>query len=295
MKKINVVQDNFKGNVKLNKEASKEITGYASFDKPWMKWYQEEVTPLTKGVNVYDYFLYETKDYNFPLLEYYGEEYTREDIKREVEEKIKRLTAMGIKQGDMVSFVFLNVPEAIFFWFALSKMGASANLIKFDESPERIKYMCDLAKSKYLFVSEVPFIVDNVMKSYHLGLTNTVDKVITVPVTESMPKMAVLNMLYQDAKKESFKEKSPFKTLKSMKKVYDHTMMEQKKLKSKMEEYSMFMSYDEWNDKYKGSDMNTIIGGGDNVSVVMYTGGTTGARGKDIYNFYLLEVISINF
>ena len=127
---------------------SKELTGYASVDKPWMKWYDEPVLPLTTGVNAYDYFLYATEDFSFPLLEYYGKKYTRKDIKKEVEDKIKRLTEMGIKEGDMVSFVFLNVPEAIFFWFALSKMGAVANLIKFDESPERIKYMCELANSK---------------------------------------------------------------------------------------------------------------------------------------------------
>lgn len=266
-------------------DESKKLTGYASIDKPWMKWYKEGEKTLPKGINAYDYLLKETKDYNFPLLEYYGKKYTREDIIKEVETKIKQLTAMGVKEDDMVSFVFLNVPESIFFWLALSKMGAAANLIKFDESPERIKSMCELAKSKYLFVSEAPFIIDNVIESYNIGLGDTVEKVITVPIMESMPKVAVLNMLYEDSKKVEFKEQSPFNTLKAMKKVFSETMKSQNELKEKMTKYDFLMSYSDWEKKYKGSRMNTIIGGGDKVSVIMYTGGTTGgAKGVETTN-----------
>lgn len=288
MKKFKVREENLgklEGQVKVKRDKSKELTGYASIDKPWMKWYEYEEMPLTTGVNVCDYFLYATKDYKFPLLEYYGKKYTRKDIEKEVEDKIKKLTAMGVKQGDMVSFVFLNVPESIFFWLALSKMGAAANLIKFDESPERIKNMCELANSKYLFVSEVPFIIDNIIQSCDLGLTDTIEQVISVPVTESMPKVAVLNMLYEDSKKLEFKEQSPFNTLKAMKKVFNETMESQNKLKEKMANYSMFMPYDEWEKTYKGRKMNTIIGGGQDVSAVMYTGGTTGgAKGVETTN-----------
>ena len=274
------------GQVKVKRNGNKELTGYASVDKPWMKWYEYEEMPMTTGVNAYDNFLHETRNYKFPLLEYYGRKYTRHDIENEVEDKIKKLTAMGVKQGDMVSFVFLNVPEAIFFWFALSKMGAAANLIKFDESPERIKYMCELAKSKYLFISEAPFIIDNVIQSYSLGLGDSIEKVITVPITEEMPKVAVLNMLYEDSKKVEFKEKSPFNTLKAMKKVYSDTMKLQEELKNKVATLpDFFMNYEEWNKNYKGKEMNTIIGGGQNVSVVMYTGGSTGgAKGVETTN-----------
>ena len=127
MKNLNINQESLEQleKLKLNEGESKTLTGYASIDRPWMKWYQKEVMPLTTGVNAYDYFLYETKDYDFPLLEYYGRKYTRKDIEKEVEDKIKKLTSMGVKQGDMVSFVFLNVPEAIFFFFALSKFSIS--------------------------------------------------------------------------------------------------------------------------------------------------------------------------
>ena len=286
MKKIDIRKENIgklEDQIKVEKRKEKQLTGYATVDKPWMKWYEYAEMPIPKNMTAYDNFLKETEKYDFPLLEYYGRKYTRKDIIKEVEDKIKKLTSMGVKKGDMVSFVFLNVPEAIFFWFALSKMGACANLIKFDESPERIKYMCELANSKYLFISEAPFIIDNTIKSIELG--NNIEKVISIPITEEMPKVAVLNMLLEDSKKESFKEQSPFKTLKAMKKVYANTMAFQKEMQEKVINHERFMTYDEWNKYYTGSDMRIIQGGGENTSVIMYTGGTTGgAKGVKTTN-----------
>ena len=287
MKNLEVKKENLKSLIEecdLNQQESKKMTGYASIDRPWMKWYDEqELVPLTKGVNIYDYFFHVTKDYKWPLLEYYGKKYTSKDIKREVDDKIKKLTAMGVKQDDKVSFIFLNVPEAIFFMLALSKMGAAANTIKFDESPERIKYMCELSESKYLFMSEVPFIVDNVLKSFECG--NPVEQVISVPLTESMPKVAVLNMLYEESKKNCLEDKKISDILKEMKKTYDATMKMERSLKSKLIIDDRCITYDEWKKLYNTKEMNTIIGGGDKVSIIMYTGGTTGgAKGVETTN-----------
>ena len=103
----------------------KQLTGYASIDTPWMKWYNESLKGADfEHTNCYDYFFEVTKKFNWPLWEYYGRKYTAKDIKRETDKTIQRLTAMGIKEGDTVSFVFLNVPETLFFYLALSKMGA---------------------------------------------------------------------------------------------------------------------------------------------------------------------------
>lgn len=245
--------------------AEKEtLTGYASIDRPWMKWYKDPSLPkIPTGKNCYDFFLEITKDYKHPLLEYYGNKYTANDIKREVENTIARLTAMGIKEGDTVSFIFLNVPEAIFFWFALCKMGATTNLIKFDESPERIKFMCELTESKFLFVSDIPFMLQNVVGALNLGLTKTIEKIITVPVTASMKKTAILKMLVAD-----------FKNIIS-------SASDSKDLATNPH----FLKYSKWKKLYNGTERHTIKGGGQNISVIMYTGGTTGgAKGVETTN-----------
>ena len=123
-------------------------TGYASIDKPWLKWYDERFINLDfERTNTFDFFLnYTAKFGNSPILNYYGRKFSREDIKREVEDNIKRFQTMGLKAGDTVSLVMLNTPEVLFIWYALSKMGVTTNMIKFDESPDRIQYMVDLSK-----------------------------------------------------------------------------------------------------------------------------------------------------
>ncbi len=243
-------------------ETKQKLTGYPSIDKPWMKWYKDPSLPkIPFGKNCYDFFLETTKDYKHPLLEYYGNKYTTNDIKKEVEKTITHLTAMGVKEGDTVSFVFLNVPEAIFFWFALCKMGATTNLIKFDESPERIKFMCELTESQYLFVSDVPFIVQNVVGALELGLSKTINKVVTVPVTASMSKTAVIKIFMENIK----------------------NIIGQSGHSIKLS--SQFLKYNKWKKLYKGTDRRTINNGGQNVSVIMYTGGTTGgAKGVETTN-----------
>lgn len=262
----------------------KQLTGYASIDTPWMKWYNESLKGADfEHTNCYDYFFEVTKEFNWPLWEYYGRKYTAKDIKRETDKTIQRLTAMGIKEGDTVSFVFLNVPETLFFYLALSKMGAITNLIKFDEPAERIKFMADLAKSKYLFATEVPFIIDNVAKSLELGCG--VEKVISVPLTEAMPKVAVLNMLLEQSKNNILTGKSSANILKEMTNVYKETSKMQADLKQKILSNPHFMTYDDWKKQYKGHEMNVITGGADNVAVIVYTGGTTGSpKGVELTN-----------
>ena len=128
-----------------------------------------------------------TKDFgDSPILNYYGQKFSREDIKERVEKNIKLFKSMGLKAGDTVSVIMLNTPEVLFMWYALSKLGVTTNMIKFDESPERIKYMMNLTKSKYLFASAAPFIlnsVNEVVKS-----NDNVEKVIIVDLFESLMK-----------------------------------------------------------------------------------------------------------
>lgn len=290
MKNLNVREENLASleeASKLKKEESKSLTGYATVDMPWKKWFVNQEEALPKGMTYYDYFFEVTKKYDWPLLGYYGKDYTWWEIKKEVDKKIRKLTAMGVKKGEKVSFVFLNVPEAITFTLALTKMGASANLIKFDESPERIKYMCELAESRYLFISEAPFIVDNTLESIKLG--NSVERVISVPLTESMPKVAVLNMLYEESKKNLLQDKKPFDIVREMKKTYDNTVMMQNEMHEKLRKCDKCISYKDWGKTYKGSKMNTVDFGGDNVGVIMYTGGTTGgAKGVETTNDALI-------
>lgn len=185
---------NIKDNkVILEKEESKKMTGLASIDKPWMKYHKEGSDKLEiPNDNFYDYFMNMTKEYpkDTILLDFMGKiSYTREDIEKEVFKNIKMFTNLGIKEGDKVSFMMLNVPEVIFMFLALNKMGAIANLIKFDESPERINFMLNLTNSKYFFISEVPPIIENVKST--VSLDNKLERIITIPINSSLNEKSI--------------------------------------------------------------------------------------------------------
>jgi len=201
----------------ISREDSKKMTGFASLDKPWMKWHGEGKDKLEiPNDNFYDYFMNMTKEYpsDTVLLDFMGQVgYTREEIEKKVMDNIKMFANLGVKAGDTVSFMMLNVPEVIFMFLALNKMGAISNLIKFDESPERINFMLNLTNSKYFFISEIPPIIENVLKT--VGLSNKLEKVISVPVLESIQKDSVVTpnelglpkfMSYHDFKKTYLKD-----------------------------------------------------------------------------------------
>lgn len=277
-------------------EVNGNLTGYASVDKPWLKWFEpEKMNQPLKEMSAYDYFVNSTS--KFPektiLLDYYGRQYTSKDIQSEVERLANMLTNMGVREGDIVSFLMLNVPEAIFLWYALNSIGAVANMIKFDESPERIKYMTEITKSKYLFVSSVPFIIKNVKEA--LQNNQSLNKVITVELTESLPFPLQARMLFEQCQmnreiKETINS-SKKQTVGEKIKDAKAQLKELKKSKSEIDDIvkgdNNFVTYKECVEKFKKPIKNKtkLENVGNKTSIIVYTGGTTGqAKGVEITN-----------
>lgn len=284
--------------------------GKPSMDMPWLKWYPEEVITLERPrTNIYDYFMAFAPD-NVPLLEYYGKTYYKQDIKNAVDEFMGRFSSMGIKEGDTVSFMMLDVPEVFFSMLALSKLGAITNLIKFDESAERIKFMTNIGQSDYMIISEVDFIVNNVLESIKLG--NEVKEVISIPITDLMSTKDTFELAYTQVinkykkkveddknKKLSAEEskdlsndiKEQNKTKLLLKSVEDF-FIEQQNMKKKIKEHPNFLSFSEWKKKYSSRTFpSTITDGKDKVVVIVYTGGTTGSpKGVEITNDNMVTI-----
>ena len=268
----------------ISLDYASEMKGYPSIDKPWLKWFKEDCIGLPFiETSAYDYFLEMTK--NFPqstiLLEYYGRNYTISDIKREVEYYIKCFSAMGLKKGNVVSFVMLDVPEVLFMWYALTSLGVVSNMIKFDESGERIKYMTELTNSKYIFATSVPFIIKNVKDA--LEDNNIVEKVITLEVTEALPLPLKTRMLFEELKlshelKQNIKDNG---NLKQMAKDMKKTMSDLKKSKNQVTELinddTRFLTFKKWKESLTIKEQVPVVSkNGNDIATIVYTGGTTG-------------------
>lgn len=293
--KININEERFNSGEQFVLDKERQISGALASDvRPWLKFYNADISTFSDekkaffntDMNVYDYFLTVTRNYgNIPMISYCGKNYTREEVINEVEKYIKRFNKMGIKKWDIVSFMMLNNPDIIFMWFALSKIGATANLIKFDEAEDRIKDILTKTNSKYLFITDVPLITEKVSKG--IKDVDSLEEIVCMSLFESLSSMQKISMLIDNAKSSvnsngvKLIRKEVFKILAGMK--------EQEKLSMSYKQDKRFISYIDWLKEVKGGNLLNRQGGtGSDVSVIVYTGGTTGhAKGVPLTNINL--------
>lgn len=262
-------------------------TGYPNIDKPWLQWYDSERILLKPNIdtNIFDYFM-ETAPEDICILEYYGNYYNKYNISKKVEKYCKKFASMGIKENDTVSLLMLDVPEVLFMWMALSRIGAITNLIKFDESPERIAFMNNVGNANYLFVSEVPFLLKNVSDSFDYG--NIATKVITVPIDNEMPKRYFFDSIKETIKKASTNPKESLVKIKELLSNLNEMKKENKRI---IQSNKHFMTFKQWDRDYIEKEYKIGNNDSQKTSIIVYTGGTTGkAKGVELTNKNLINM-----
>lgn len=106
-------------------------TGYPSIDKPWLKYYSEEAINYDfSNQNIYDTLFSSNKDNLSDIaIEYCGTHISYKVLFDQIERVEKSLRAFGVKEGDIVTLSMVTTPELIYLFYALSKIGAIANII----------------------------------------------------------------------------------------------------------------------------------------------------------------------
>lgn len=128
-------------------------------EKVWMKYYSEEAQNVKlPKLKAFDYVL-ELNKYrlNEPALHYYGADISFKDLRRRVDAAARSFTALGVKEGDIVSFLSASIPETIACVYALNKIGAAANTIDPRLDVKTIKKMIIESGSKILIVIDIAF------------------------------------------------------------------------------------------------------------------------------------------
>ena len=128
-------------------------------EKVWMKYYSEEAQNVKlPKLKAFDYVL-ELNKYrlNEPALHYYGADISFKDLRRRVDAAARSFTALGVKEGDIVSFLSASIPETIACVYALNKIGAAANTIDPRLDVKTIKKMIIESGSKILMVIDIAF------------------------------------------------------------------------------------------------------------------------------------------
>ena len=102
-----------------------------SQEKVWKKYYPAEAQELTiPRHTLYSYLKELNKDRPGSIaINYYGTKIRYGRLMESIDEAANAFAALGVKKGDMVSFLTVAIPECIAAIYAVNKLGATGNMI----------------------------------------------------------------------------------------------------------------------------------------------------------------------
>ena len=191
------------------------VTGYASIDKPWLKYYDEKaIIDRPNIINVYQDLYEKNKDYlDQVALIYFGAKITFKKLFENIDKTAKALNANNIKKGDFVTICSALTPEIVYLFYALAKIGAISNFMSpFFDKDQMIDRISD-CNSKLVVVMDdfYPLVSETIDNSI-------LDKTILLPTLNSSPMRFAKKkikpskdseILWNDFIKEGSKEQIP--------------------------------------------------------------------------------------
>ena len=145
----------------------KNMTGYPSIDRPWLKYYSEEDinTPLPECTMYELIYSKNQKNLRKTAINYYGTNITYGLLFEKINLYASVLENEGIKKGEIVTVCMINSPETIYLLFALNKIGAVANMVCGAETVNELRasicdahsmrvFTLDLFQDKFLEIAD---------------------------------------------------------------------------------------------------------------------------------------------
>ncbi len=223
----------------------------------WLSYYSREKNKIhfTKK-NIYEY-LYDSidkEDYDYIALNYFDNKINYKTFFNYIDQSARALKQLGVKQGDIVSIMMPNTPEAIYVFYACNKIGAVADMIHPLSSSKQLDLYLYENESKILFL--VDFDYDKMKDTIE---NSQVQNTILLSPKESMP--PALNIGYTLTRE--IRQKKPSKN------------------DSRYMSWSNFLRKGSlFHDKIKNKSSY------DDLAIILHSGGTTGKpKGIMISNY----------
>ncbi len=161
----------------------KELTGYPSIDKPWLKYYSENKRGFTiPNCSVYELVKQNNADnLDFTALYYFGTNITYRQLLSRIDECARSFIELGVKKGDIVSFVNPTTPEIYYAFYALNKIGAVGNMIDPRTNASRIEEFIFNTDSTIVFYIDISF-----PKIRETLKNKTIRKAISISASDSL-------------------------------------------------------------------------------------------------------------
>ena len=159
-------------------------TGYPSIDKPWLKYYSEEAinAPLPE-CTIYEYLYQNNRDYlQDTALIYFNRKINYGKLFENINRVESALRAVGVAKGQIVTVNLPSIPETVYLLYALSKIGAIANMIDPRSDTEMLQHYLSEAGSKVFICLDKCLPVFNAMVDKAF-----VETVVCISAVESLP------------------------------------------------------------------------------------------------------------
>ena len=99
----------------------------------WAKYYSKKEMNLdVPNISIYQYLKNKSLENNYNsnvALEFFGTKVTFGELFRQIDKTARALRSQGVRRGDVVTVLSANIPEAIYSFYALNKIGAVANMV----------------------------------------------------------------------------------------------------------------------------------------------------------------------
>lgn len=167
-----------------NENIKKELTGYPTIDRPWEKYYSESVMNFEfPKTTMYQCIYDNNKNHlNRIAMEYFGRKFTYEDLFNGIDKATKALTALGVKKGDIVTIAMPTTPEVVYILYAISRIGAVANMIDPRTSKEGIYDYTNEANSELFITLDACY-----GKIKDIKEQTNVKKIVSISAGDSLP------------------------------------------------------------------------------------------------------------
>ena len=157
------------------------LTGKASIDKPWLKYYPTELLDNLQipFCTMNQYLQYNMPGMDVPAIHYYGTDITWAEVFENTEKIARSLKVLGCKEGDQVPSFLRSVPEFISLFLAAERVGASI-LCRMNSLKENMEAVAS-AGSHFMFAHD--FLTVEEMNTFLSG--TSVEKIILLPPCNS--------------------------------------------------------------------------------------------------------------
>ena len=217
-------------------------------ERPWLKFYEEEGIPANieyPDCSMVDMIIQSAEKWpDNTAYVYYGHKVTYKNFVKKIEKAARALKNYGVKEGDRVTICMPNTPEGITMVYAVNMVGAVCNMVHPLSSEKELEYYIKIAESKYVLVIDAVF-----DKIYRLRDTAGLERIIVVRPSDGL----------------GFLKKKLYNTL-HIKKV---------RLPSNDSRVVLWEDFIANSYFYQGNYHEER--GAEDLAVIMYSGGTTGA------------------